>query len=514
MRKRLFGVMATVLIVLSGCSGSLTHSQDIFQKESQSSHEDKAADYDSALAKFYEQKVSWNNCGKDECAEVEVPLDYKNPEGKIITIAMKKTPATKKEDKQGTIFLNPGGPGGSGIDMLKMAREYLGSSVMRVFDVIGFDPRGVGKSTAVKCFPDDETKAKYIDTTIPDNTPQYEEKIQNLQKEIADLCEQYSGDLLPFVGTDSAAKDLDILRHLAGDSRLNYLGFSYGTYLGAQYADLFPKHVGRLVLDGAVDSSMGSARMVVEQSHAFEVAAKRFVEWCQQNLANSCPVKGSVEEGLKDMRKIIDDASAKPMQSDYSSIPFTGEQALSALTLPLYSKQMWSTLAKALNEYERSGNVSTLQMVAFIAQDRQQDGKFTSNMTEANWAINCADYPPMTKEEIAKASAETKDGLLFHDDYASSDMCAVWPYKVSKKRGPFKAKGSPTILVIGTKYDPATPYSWSKALASHLENTRLITYEGDGHTAFGGPSNCVNQPVREFFKKGKVPEEDVTCPAK
>ncbi|MCF2707267.1 alpha/beta fold hydrolase [Arcanobacterium haemolyticum] len=462
----------------------------------------------AGLEKFYTQEVAWEDCnGSFQCATIEVPLDYTHPEGATIKLSLLKRPAKTKAI--GSLFINPGGPGGSGIDMAKSANYYFGSEILNNFDIIGFDPRGVGKSTPVDCV-DDETLGRILDTSYNPAEAGWQEKAQADQQTIADGCAEKSGELLPFVGTVSVARDLDVMRHLVGDPKLYYAGFSYGTSLGGQYADLFPANVGRMILDGAVDTSIGSARMSVDQTLGFETALRRYMEDCMESTA--CPFTGTVDDGLAKIREALDTALTSPYPTG-TSRPLTQSLMFSGIIMPLYNASTWSMLTQAFTELFENNRGTMLLKFADMVSERNEDGSFASNSSEANWAINCADYPAASADELAQANENLAQNAPVFGTImtAGPDICSAWHYKPEKVPGTYLAKGSAPIVVVGTTYDPATPYAWAEAMHEGLENSVLVTWEGDGHTAYGSANDCLTKPLDAYLLEGTVPDDGLTC---
>ncbi len=463
----------------------------------------------AGLDEYYSQELSWQSCsGTFECATISAPLNYDDPSGKKITLALLKRPARGKAI--GTLFVNPGGPGGSGIDMAKSASYYFPTQVLENFDIVGFDPRGVGQSTAVDCV-DDATLGRILDISYNRTDPGWEQKAEADQVTIATGCEAHSGDLLPYVGTISAARDLDIMRHLVGDPQLYYVGFSYGTSLGGQYADLFPKNVGRLILDGAVDTSLTSAKLSTDQTLGFEVAIRRYIEDCLGGLA--CPFSGSTEDVLSQIHALLEEALSSPFPTNNASRPLTQSLFFSGIIMPLYSSSTWPMLTQAFTALLEKNDASLFLKYADIVSEREEDGSFSSNSTVANWAINCADYPPADPQEVARASERLRvEAPVFGDLMTEGpDMCASWPYQSQHSPGVYKAEGSAPIVVVGTKYDPATPYAWAQAMNAGFENSVLVTWEGDGHTAYSHANSCIKEPLTRYLLTGEVPEDGLTC---
>ena len=467
------------------------------------------------LERFYKQKLRWSECkGKDragmQCANVKVPLDYKKPGGKTITIAMMKVPA-KSGKPIGTLFVNPGGPGGSGIDLAANASEAFSAAVRNKYDIVGFDPRGVGSSTAVDCVSDAEL-AKIVDTDVDLSTPEGQQTDKAFAEQKAKGCQEKSGDLLPYLGTESAARDLDVLRGLVGDKKLNYFGFSYGTSLGGMYANLFPKKTGRLVLDGALDPQFGGARMGYEQTICFEKAFERYAEYCVKG--GNCPLGSSVDAAKKKMRALFDQAFKKPFPTADPKRPLNRNMLKYGVMLAMYSTAYRPYLDTGLSQLIKNNDGSFLLGWYDLASGRQ-GGKFKNNSNEARTAINCADYPASSPSVTKKYQEKLKkEAPLFGagSDGEGTDLCSLLPYHPKSNPGPYTAKGSAPIVVIGTKHDPATPYSWAQALHKSLSNSVLLTWEGDGHLAYSRAGSCIQSPVDKYLLTGEVPKDGLVCP--
>lgn len=484
----------------------------------------------AGLERFYSQHLDWFPCaGGDSidktsgdadfhCATVEVPLDYADPDGGTITLAVKKHPAN--QDRIGSLLVNPGGPGGSGLELVSSASGYFSASLMNAYDVVGFDPRGVGVSTPVDCLSDAERDAlragEDLDPAAEVDPEQLRAEVMRQATDLEQSCQartQTEG-LLDHIDTVSAARDLDVLRAVLGEVRLNYLGFSYGTYLGATYADLFPGNVGRMVLDGAIDPTLTGADMAAGQAAGFEAALATYVTDCQ--AGNSCPLSGGQDGGVAQVREFLKRAATSPVPTSDPDRPLTGALAESAIIGALYQDESWSVLTEGLNQAMLQNDGSTLLYIADVLASRNGDGTYTGNGDEVINAINCLDYPVEggPAEWDAQAGALEQVSPTFGADLAYTDQyCQAWGHPSTREHTPIRAEGAPTILVVGTTGDPATPYAWSQALASQLADARLVTWEGKGHTAYGRAGNCVSEAVDAFLLAGTVPESDLTCPA-
>ena len=467
------------------------------------------------LEKFYKQKVSWAPCKDDakmQCANVKVPLDYKKPGGKAITVAMAKLPA-KSGKPIGSLFVNPGGPGSSGIAMVDVARQSFGKDVLDKYDVVGFDPRGVGSSTPVDCV-DDRELGKILDSDIDTSTEAGRKARKAQARQIAKGCKDKSGELLAHVGTEPAARDMDVMRGLVGDEKLNYLGFSYGTSLGGMYADIFPKKVGRMVLDGAANPQQSFLPSTYTQMLSFEKSFERYAERCVK--AGNCSLGPSVDAAKKKMRALLDQARVKPFKTSDPNRPLNQAMLHSAVISLLYEDRTWSVFNQALDQLIKQNDGSLFLKVFDATSSREGDGN-KGNRAEAYWAINCADYAQESEADYLKYANKLKREAVVFGSFSAEDdiamhVCAELPYHPKANPGPYRAKGSAPIVVIGTRHDPATPYHWAQALHKSLSNSVLLTWEGDGHTAYGRGSSCIGSAVDKYLLTGKVPKDGLVCP--
>lgn len=474
---------------------------------------DPLAGTDPALADFYGQALAWEDCGsKRLCADVTVPLDYSNPsDGRTVNIRVGVLSTAGSSDSG--LFLNPGGPGGSGFDMLDWITSSLSSQLASTYNMVGFDPRGVNHSDAVACLSDAEWDARNTND-LDISTPEGMQSYIDGQREFVDKCVANTpGDLLEFVDTDSAVRDLDILRAVVGQkSSLDFLGYSYGTFLGAHYAELFPERVGAFVLDGAVDPSLGIRGIALGQAGGFELAVRAFMEDCLQG--NRCPFTGTVDDGLDQLDTFFEMAGATPIPTSDPNRPLTASLAVTAVILGMYESGVWSILYTALDAAMNDNDGSQLLYWADLANSRLPDGTYEDNSSDAFLAIQCLDYPVEGTFEDWEATAEEMKEIspFWQDSFAYTEVtCDMWPYEAKLTPAPLSASGSAPILVIGTTGDSATPYEWSVALADQLENGHLLTYEGFGHTAYGRSNSCIADAVDAYLIDGTLPEPGKTC---
>ena len=508
-RTRLFGALASLSVIallLSGCT-SWFRPPTPASSTSTPTGEKVAAD----LQPFYSQVLTWSSCSSGfQCTNVTAPMDWKNPSKSSIKLALIRKPATGT--RLGSLLVNPGGPGASGYDFIRDSLSYaVDKTLQSNYDIVGFDPRGVGHSTAVNC-----GGAKVLDHfnyDIVPGTPGTDSWIAELEKENAQFgqdCLDHTGPLLQYVDTVSAARDLDLLRAVLGDKKLNYLGYSYGTFLGATYADLYPKNTGRLVLDGALDPATTDFTVTDIQAKGFESAFRAYLKDCIGQ--KGCPFTGTVDQAMTQTGQLLDQLQASPLTGS-DGRQLGANTMFVAIIVPLYNKSSWPYLNQLFTEV-RTGGTSTAFVLADSYNDRNKDGTYASNSTEAFVSINCLDYVSDSSIDTMRTQAAqlAKDAPIFGPRMAyGGTSCAKWPFAATRVRGPNEAKGSGHILVVGTTNDPATPYVWAQNLSKELEHGHLITYHGEGHTAYNKSNSCVNNAVDDFFVKGTVPSKDPEC---
>jgi pimeloyl-ACP methyl ester carboxylesterase len=461
------------------------------------------------FARFYRQKVSWTSCGNGfECAKVTVPVDWAQPSGATIRLAVKRLPASGK--KIGSMLINPGGPGVSGLSFADQARDQFGKPVRAAFDVIGWDPRGVGESAPVECF-DRAQVDQYVAMDATPDTPVEVDALEAASRDLGQACVRRSGALLAHVDTLSTVKDMDVLRAMLGDSRLSYYGASYGTFIGAWYAQEFPWRVGRLVLDGAVDPSLTTDEYATGQAEGFYRGLRAFIADCQSR--GDCPLRGTVDDGIAQLGQLITAADRNPLRTkDKSGRKLTESLFLVGVAMAMYLDQLWPTLVRGLNE-AMQGDGTTLLTLSDLYYERDDPKAYTQTLA-ANAAIYCLDHPDTDTPAQAKALADTLQKKYPPQGSAMGwgvVGCSQWPIKPVLKPQRLTAPGAAPILVVGTTGDPATPYEWAKSLASQLSSGRLLTWQGSGHTAYGQGSSCVARVVESYLVAGVVPARDTTC---
>ncbi|MFE9421649.1 alpha/beta hydrolase [Kitasatospora sp. NPDC006697] len=471
---------------------------------------------DPALKPFYTQQIAWGACTDDgsyqkidltkfQCGTAHVPLDYANPAADGIDLALVRRPTTGKQQRVGSLFVNPGGPGGSGVEEVLYGADGSMKGLDDRFDLIGFDPRGVGKSAPVHCLDD----AGY-DTWYTADHP-----AQNKGKTLADGCQAKSGKLLPFVGTQNVARDLDVLRGAVGDQKLNYLGFSYGTFIGIDYAEQFPDRTGHLVLDGVMDPSQSLLDSDVQQLAGFEGVFEHWAADCVTQT--NCPLGKDPATAAKKAADFLDGLAANPMTAK-DGRELTASQGWTGTLEMLYGgAKSWEYLRGALSWAMKGNKPDYLLSFADDYNGRDSKGHY-ANQQDAYAAVMCADFgagmPTDAQVDQALEQDHQKAPYLskhFTKDDLFDPDCRAWPYHPSAAPGPISAPGAAPILVVGSTGDDATPYPWAQKAAAALPGAVLLTRDGDGHTGYG-KSACIKTAVDAFLGTGTMPAANTHCP--
>lgn len=501
----LAGVAAIALVALAGCT---SHGPDPTPIPT-SSTTPSAPPAD--LARYYGQKLSWSGCGGSfECTTLTVPRDWKHPGQGDLSVAVIRLPASDPEHRIGSLLVNPGGPGVSGVEYARAARAQFTAPLRQAYDIVGFDPRGVGGTDPVKCLPDQELDAYFAADPTPDDSAEEQDFLAGIEQ-LTKGCEQRSRAILPYVSTEDTARDMDVLRAALGDERLAYLGASYGTYLGAVYAGLFPERVGRVVLDGALDPALDGIETGKQQLQGFQQAFDSFVADCAKH--DGCPLPADRVAAGQRVGQLLTDLDAHPIPTGDPARPLTEGLATLGIGEALYAPEyFWEPLRAGLKQ-AFAGDGSVLLQLADLYTERHSDGTY-GNLLEANAAINCLDKGSLKTVADAERLAPEYEQLspVFGAGFAWSTIgCRDWPYPPEAPAAAITAPGAAPILVLGTTRDPATPYAWAKALAAELESGVLLTYDGDGHTAYNRGNACVNRAVENYLVAGQLPKDGTTC---
>lgn len=488
-----------------------------------------------ALASFYSQTLVWSACGprdrslpltpqaapaapaadRRQCTWVTVPLDYAAPGGPTIRLRVVRwpatgSPATGPSAAGRSLLVNPGGPGASGIGF----GAYVAASapdIAAAYDIVGFDPRGVGQSAPITCLTGAQTTALLRTDGTP-TTPRQEAAYLAASKTVPDGCLALSPTLARNVGTDSTVRDMDILRGVLGDPVLNWLGASYGTYLGTRYIEQYPDRVGRMVLDGVIDPSLDAMGLSYGQSIGFQRAVTRFAEECAR--LRTCPYRGDASRIVMSINRLLARLVAHPMATS-SGRRLVQAEALNALIYSMYSPLLWPDLRSALAAAVH-GDGTDLQRISEAANEQTGPNTYASNSASAFPAIGCWDQPAPPGPDGLRAAARTWAAKATVPEIAralawGNASCSLWFGHSPVLPAPVTSTTTAPILLIGTTYDPATPLWWAKAVHTQLPTSTLLTFDGDGHTAFGTGSGCVDQNVTAFLVRGILPPSGTVC---
>jgi pimeloyl-ACP methyl ester carboxylesterase len=453
--------------------------------------------------------VKWSDCGGGfQCGSVQVPLDYSHLGAGTISIAINRKPATDPGSRIGSVLINPGGPGASGMKFLRQEARAM-TNLNRRFDLVGFDPRGIGQSAPVKCLDGPHEDAfNALDPVLDD--PEEKQASLDADKAFAAGCQQLSARVLPFVDTVSAARDMDLIRIAVGDKQLTYLGFSYGSFLGENYAHLFPTHIRAMVLDGVIDPMIQPNDMLKGQLAGFEANLQAFLTDCRarKSAATPCAYAQTGDPGTK-LTDLMQQLDTNPMT--VGSRQLTRGLALIGVLVVLYDQASWPYLDQALTLADR-GNGRVLLQLADLYLARNPDGTY-DNETDANNAVNCLDRPVPSDVAVYDALGPSlaKISPLFGPAFQYSNIvCSYWPVKPTGKLGPLDAPGAPPILLVGGTADPATPYAWAQAANQQIIGSVLLTRNGNGHVSYD-KSQCAKQIEDANLINQALPAPNTVC---
>ena len=452
----------------------------------------------NSIESFYNQELNWRSCyDQFQCSSFSVPIDYQNPKLGKFKIAVMRHLAP---NALGNLVINPGGPGGSGVDYVYAYKEAFTSTIRDNFNLIGFDPRGVSRSSPIKCLTNAQTDQSYAESSYPENDSELA-KIKSDSEAYAKNCLK-NNKYLAYYGTVNAARDMDILRQLLGDGKLNYLGKSYGTYMGTLYAKLFPNKVGRFVLDGAMDPTINSGEQSIQQAVGFDSAFNSFAADCITK--EDCVF---TKDAVKELANKLAELRTKTLKVGDRKL--TESLAMYGIAMGLYdSEQGWPALRIALKNLF-TGDASALLALSDAYTGRDSNGNYRDNEVDALTVITCNDFP-VTKID---PTVTNKAAPLFGKYVAYGELaCNYLPHgKFLQVKDEIAL--SSQVLVIGTTKDPATPYGWAVALSKILRNSILVTLDSDGHTGYNRGSSCLDQAVEKYLISGQTPAADLTCVA-
>ncbi|MEU9744098.1 alpha/beta hydrolase [Streptomyces niveus] len=528
-------VTVATLLAAAGCSGSGADSGGQggqTSRNDQDGQEDgqNTTDTSAAPQNLTSQKLDWKACPapsaaegggtapsplpggtKWECASMAAPLDYAKPKGATIELALIRAKTSDPGKRLGSLVFNFGGPGGSGVTGLpSFGNDY--DKLRTRYDLVSFDPRGVGRSDPVECKDDKQLDAYYATDMTPDDAAEEKSYVNGL-KWYAGGCEQKSGKALPHVGTVNAARDMELMRQVLGDDKLNYFGISYGTELGGVYAHLYPKSVGRAVFDAVVDPDQSSEQGSLGQAKGFQLALTNFAKDCVSR-GDACKLPGSTPKEIENfVVELLDQLDKKPI-AGLGDRKLTETQATNGIAQTLYSKEYWPLLEQGLDEAD-GGSGALLLVLSDAMNGRNEKGQY-SNIQAANAAVNCVDSKQRytLAQTKAKLPEFRKVSPVFGDFLGWGLLgCSEWPVPGEWEKPDVSAPGAAPILVIGNTGDPATPYEGARAMAKALGDGVGVelTYEGQGHGAYNAGSACVQNAVNGYLLDGKVPKAGTVC---
>ncbi|MFJ1736040.1 alpha/beta hydrolase [Streptomyces sp. NPDC088254] len=485
---------------------------------------------DSPQADLSAQELRWEDCpapspaegggsapsplpdgGTWQCATMRAPLDWAKPKGDTIGIALIRARASGEASRRiGSLVFNFGGPGGSGVATLPaFAEDY--ATLRTRYDLVSFDPRGVGRSAGVRCENDQQLDAYFQQDMTPDDAAERTSYVDNVQ-EFNGACEKNSKTMLPHVRTTDAARDMDLMRQVLGDDKLHYFGISYGTELGGVYAHLFPQRVGRAVFDAVVDPTQTPEQGSLGQAQGFQLALDNFAEDCTSKVED-CPIGDTAQDVKDKIARLLKDLDSKPIPGIFPR-ELTQSAATNGIAQALYSKDFWEYLTEGL-EQAYDGDGRTLMLLSDSMNGRSENGEY-SNIAAANVSINCADDKPRYSPDFVQAKLpEFRAASPLFGDFLAWSMvsCTDWAVPGAADHPDVSAPGSAPILVVGNTGDPATPYEGARKMVDALGKGVGVelTYRGQGHGAYDSKNKCVQRAVDGYLLDGRVPPAGTIC---
>ena len=511
MRATVVAAVAACALLLSACSGAPEPTEPSTPPASAIVSKPTGEKVPAAVARYYHQVLQWTGCSTGlECTKASVPLDWSHPTRGAISIALVRQPALSGTSK-GSLLIDPGGPGASGVDFVEQDLGGADLTLQQNYDIVGFDPRGVGHSTEVTCYSGAQLSRYYYDTkpgTIG-STAWVAADVKQ-QSAFAKACAKNTGALLGHVDTISAARDMDVLRAALGDAKLNYLGYSYGTKLGLEYAGLFPKKVGRFVLDSVLDPNVSGEDFDIDQAQGWEDELQQYLAACLPD-PKTCPFTGTIAQGDAELTALFASVEATPLRNKDGRLLNASNLGL-AVIQGLYAPQLWPSMSMALKAtMKRSAGPAFA--LADEYNDLQGNGQY-SNSTEAYYAVMCLDESFPDKPAAMRGEATILDTVapVMGPYFAyQNTTCGSWAYPRKVKSAPIVAKGSGPILLLSATHDPATPHQWAEDVAKTLDNGHLITRVGNGHGSYNQGNACIDTTVDNYFVDGTVPAADPMC---
>jgi pimeloyl-ACP methyl ester carboxylesterase len=497
--KKALIVLVALALLLSGCAATTTATAPF-----------PTASNDTST-------LVWETCkGNFQCATLKVPIDYTDASLGEFDIAVIRYRDPNQHDRIGSLVINPGGPGVSGIEYALNAEYILNPDVLERYDIVGFDPRGIGQSTPIHCLSNAEQDALFANDPKPDNDAEYAQTLSDTQS-FVDKCLENTANLEHF-STEAAAHDMELLREALGEAKLNYMGFSYGTYLGTLYAEQFPNNVGRFVLDGAINPAISIDEQSLVQAVAFDKALANFVIDCRDH--KNCPLPKDATSTF--FTELFNKTAANPLTitNGESTRLITEGLVVTGTASALYDDASGWPLLRAAIAQALQGDGSGFAKLADGYNGRNSDGTYSNNQNDANIIINCLDWQESRSNEAVRAAATKfiKAAPVFGPYVAFSGItCNVLNQAIGNTQittdqntAQFQKTATP-ILIIGTTQDPATPYAWAKALTNYIVGSHLITMKGEGHTGYGRGSACVDDAVDTYLITGETSFKALKC---
>jgi pimeloyl-ACP methyl ester carboxylesterase len=473
----------------------------------------------SDLSAYENQKLDWATCYDDfECTDLRVPIDYADLTVGTFKLAVLRYKAQDQKNRIGSLIVNPGGPGGSGVDYAYNAEYIFDPDVLDRYDIVGFDPRGVDRSAPIECLTDEETDASYASDAKPDTEAELEKALAD-SEDFINKCEE-KNEFLTHYSTAESARDMDILRAALGDKKINFFGKSYGTYLGTLYAQFFPEKVGRMILDGALDPNISILEQNISQAVGFDEALDAFLDDCAKQ--EDCPLPADRQEATAAIIALFTTADTNPLprkvKVENDDRVATESLIVLGTASALYDDvDGWPKLRTAFLEGQR-GFGDTFLDLADQYTGRSSDGMYMSNELDSGAVIDCLDWPDTRSIEKTKAEAQrfTDRAPVFGPYLAYTNIACKFLTppaidKLTRSTNKITSIKTAPVLVIGTTRDPATPYDWAVGLHKIFTTSKLISLDADGHTGQGRGSACVDNAVDSYLLQGKSPKANLTC---
>ncbi|MFE4975932.1 alpha/beta hydrolase [Kitasatospora sp. NPDC056651] len=521
-----FGLTVLLLTAAAGCQGDGSSAVEP-APTAPAGGPDAASGSDPAAATgLAAQQPDWHACPAPtsvqgngtapaddwQCATLKAPLDHGRPDGPTIDLALIRSPAKDEQHRIGSLLFNFGGPGASGVAALPALAPIYANLNSR-YDLVSFDPRGVGASDGVKCLEDQAMDAATAADGTPD-TPDAVKALDDGNSRFVTACEHNSGPVLPYVDTESAARDMDLMRQVLGDQKLSYFGISYGTQLGGVYAHLFPQHVGRMVLDSVVDPTKDPQQIALSQAQGFQLALGDFMKACAVQAGTACPTGAGGDEGTAKVAALVQQLAQSPL-STRQGRQLTENLAVTGIAGALYSQETWPALAAGLTEAMEQGTGDTLLELADALNGRDAQGHYT-NLNAANRAINCVDARQRySDQDVEQQLPQFHAASPVFGAYTAWGLtgCTGWPVPGRNAHPEVAAPGAAPILVVGTTGDPATPVEGAHTMAQQLGAGVgvTVTLQGEGHGGYNTGNPCLRQTVDAYLLDGTVPADGTTC---